>query len=441
MAGQKRVKLACGLTELPVEIYQLADDLEILDLSGNALSSLPDDLPRLHKLRILFCSDNRFTELPPVLGRCPQLTMVGFKANRIAQVSAQSLPPRLRWLTLTDNRIAELPDEIGRCADLQKLMLAGNRLAALPDSLAACHRLELIRLSANALTHLPDWLFALPRLSWLAFAGNPFCAALEAAALAGSQTRLPEIAWSSLQVQEMLGEGASGVIHRARHMAEGGSQPVAVKLFKGAMTSDGLPLSEMAACLLAGQHSHLIPLRGRVSDHPEGAIGFVMALVGHEFRNLAQPPSLASCTRDVYDEDCRFDLAAALRIAAGIASSARHLHAQGIMHGDLYAHNMLHGHAGETMLGDFGAASLYPADHAASTARFQRLEARAFGCLLEELLDRSDAPCGSETVLESLRQLTARCLSPSPAIRPLFAEIDGMLTGALRAMAPAPLQA
>ncbi len=183
LAGTQRLTLACGLSEFPREIFDLADTLEILDLSGNALSSLPDDLPRLHKLRILFCSGNLFTELPEVLGQCEQLSMVGFKANRIRTVSGKSLPRALRWLILTDNEVEALPPEIGNCTQLQKLMLAGNRLQTLPSQLAACSRLELIRLAANRLTELPAWLLALPRLSWLAYAGNPFTAALEAAAL------------------------------------------------------------------------------------------------------------------------------------------------------------------------------------------------------------------------------------------------------------------
>ena len=83
LTGVQRLQMRGGLTEFPREIFDLADSLEILDLSGNALSSLPDDLPRLHKLRIIFCSDNQFSELPAVLGACPALTMVGFKANRI----------------------------------------------------------------------------------------------------------------------------------------------------------------------------------------------------------------------------------------------------------------------------------------------------------------------------------------------------------------------
>src|SRR5512145_2869024 len=101
LAGSRRVKLACGLSEFPREIFALAETLEILDLSGNALSSLPNDLPRLHRLRILFCSDNQFTELPAVLGLCPRLTMIGFKANRIRTVPAAALPSGLRWLILT----------------------------------------------------------------------------------------------------------------------------------------------------------------------------------------------------------------------------------------------------------------------------------------------------------------------------------------------------
>lgn len=91
LAGTRHLKLACGLSEFPREIFDLADTLEVLDLSGNALTTLPDDLPRLARLRILFASDNPFTELPEVLGQCSQLSMVGFKANRIRRCRARRL--------------------------------------------------------------------------------------------------------------------------------------------------------------------------------------------------------------------------------------------------------------------------------------------------------------------------------------------------------------
>ena len=427
LAGTQRLKLACGLTEFPREIFDLADTLEILDLSGNALSSLPEDLPRLGKLRIVFCSDNQFTELPEVLGQCPQLSMIGFKANRIRKVAGASLPPLLRWLILTDNEVEALPAEIGNCTQLQKLMLAGNRLSTLPEELAACSRLELLRLSANQLGELPAWLLRLPRLSWLAYAGNPLEEALETVAL--RDTAITGIPWDTLDIEHQLGEGASGVIYRAQQRSRGASsQPVAVKLFKGAVTSDGLPHSEMAACIRAGRHPNLIPVLGKVKDHPDGVDGLVMELIDPQFGNLAGPPSLASCTRDIYRDGTRFELSDALNIARGIASAACHLHEQGIMHGDLYGHNILHGIEGSALLGDFGAASFYSTDDAASGAGLQRLEVRAWGCLLEELIERCDTQASQRDAMTALTDLKLRCLSEDADSRPLFDEIVSVLS-------------
>lgn len=423
LGGVTRLQMRGGLTEFPREIFDLADTLEILDLSSNALSALPDDLPRLHKLRIIFCSDNQFTELPAVLGACPALTMVGFKANQIRTVAPASLPPQLRWLVLTDNLIEELPDELGRRPAMQKLMLAGNRLRALPSSMAQLHRLELLRISANQLSGMPAWLPALPRLTWLAYAGNPFCAPRE---LAMTGAPSAAIGWEQLTLKQKLGEGASGVIHRADYRHDGVTEDVAVKLFKGAMTSDGSPLCEMAACIGAGAHPNLIPVRGHLERHPEGTHGLVMSLIDPEFINLAGPPSLDSCTRDIYDDDKRFSPAAALEIAHGVASAAAQLHQRGIMHGDLYAHNIMHRPNGSSLLGDFGGASFYdPAS--AEAAALQQLEVRAFGFLLEELSERCDAPLSAQPALNGLRTLRTACLHADSAQRPLFADIASQL--------------
>jgi hypothetical protein len=426
LTGTQRLKLACGLREFPREIFDLADTLEVLDLSGNALSSLPDDLPRLKKLRILFCSNNQFTELPDVLGQCERLSMVGFKANRIRTVRGPSLPRGLRWLILTDNELEALPPEIGECTQLQKLMLAGNRLRTLPAQLAGCARLELIRLAANRLVALPAWLLDLPRLSWLAYAGNPFTAELEAAAL--TQTPIAEMHWDALKLHHPLGEGASGVIHRAAHRGhDEETRHVAVKLFKGEVTSDGLPHSEMAACINAGAHPNLIPVLGKVKDHPADSHGLVMALIDPQFRNLAGPPSLDSCTRDIYADETRFDLASALSIARGMASAAAHLHRQGIMHGDLYAHNILHCGRGRAMLGDFGAASFYAVGDSTLAPRLERIEVRAFGCLLEELIERIDGGESASVTLAALTSLRSACLNEAVTGRPSFDEITDAL--------------
>ena len=427
LAGVRRLDLSAGLTEFPEEIFDLADSLEVLNLSGNQLSALPADLARLHRLQVLFCSDNQFTAVPAVLGECQQLSMVGFKANKIAELPAAALPPQLRWLILTDNELASLPPEIGRCTQMQKLMLAGNRLRRLPAELAQCTRLELLRIAANELQELPAWLLAMPRLSWLAYAGNPFCADAEAAVVA--RHPIGSIAWPELEIEQQLGEGASGIIYRARWQRA--SQPtteVAVKLFKGAVTSDGLPHSEMAACISAGRHPNLIAVEGKISQHPAGAEGLVLELIAPAYGNLAGPPSLASCTRDVYAPGTVFTQAAALRLAHGIASAAAHLHAQGIVHGDLYAHNILATADGEALLGDFGAASFYELQAPGGLA-LRQLEVRAFGCLLEEML--AHCPAWEATVLTEITSLHQRCTSPVVAERPLFDEIAQQLASLL----------
>jgi hypothetical protein len=162
--------------------------------------------------------------------------MVGFKANRIAHVPAESLPPRLRWLILTDNAVETLPDSLGQRSRLEKLMLAGNRITTLPD-LSGCGQLALLRLAANRLETLPSWLLSMPRLAWLALAGNPV---IHKPADPLRRENFPQISHESLCFHRVLGEGASGVIHKASwKRSEELSTDVAVKLFKGSMTSDG----------------------------------------------------------------------------------------------------------------------------------------------------------------------------------------------------------
>ncbi|WP_043825555.1 leucine-rich repeat-containing protein kinase family protein [Aeromonas veronii] len=440
LCGARHLKLSENLTEFPTEILSLKETLEVLDLTGNQLSTLPDELAGFGKLRIIFCSENRFTELPEVLGRCPALTMVGFKANQIDTVSAKALPVGLRWLILTDNAVEQLPDELGQCGALQKLMLAGNRLRELPASLANCRNLELLRIAANRIERFPEWLLSLPRLSWLAYSGNPFSEGEEARAI--DDAHVEPLAWETLALGELLGQGASGVIHRATLVANpadavtqasdrGDDSQVAVKLFKGAVTSDGLPRCEMAASLAAGTHPNLIKVIGKVADHPSGIPALVMELIDPAFANLAGPPSLDSCTRDVYPEGLRLSVPDALAMAHGIASVAGHLHRAGIMHGDLYGHNILFTRgsdaAARALLGDFGAASLYDRCDRERAMGLERLEVRAFGCLLEELLAHCDT---QDSTLDGLHQLKAACLSELPAERPDFTYIERQLAAA-----------
>lgn len=420
--GTTRLDLHANLTKLPDEVFALADTLEVLNITGNQLTDLPDQLARLKKLKVLFCSNNPFTHLPEVIGECPVLSMVGFKACQIQHVALDALPPRLRWLILTDNQINTLPKNLGDYALLQKCMLAGNQLSTLPESMQQCANLELLRISANQFEALPEWLFKLPKLAWLAFAGNPLNQKHELQAIAHSE--FPQIDWASLTLQQQLGEGASGIIHQATwsHPSNPPKQ-VAVKLFKGTVTSDGLPESEMAAFIAAKQHPALTAVEGIIQHHPAQTKGIVMALIDANYQILANPPSLASCTRDVYDNK-QLSIQQIINIALHIAQAVQHLHAQGLIHGDLYAHNILYTPNGKSLLSDFGGASFMPVEHS-NTTSLQRVEVRAFGYLLEELIQQH--PHQKDVTIINLKSIAEACLQEALDQRPVFDDIVNQL--------------
>ena len=418
LRGIARLDLSAGLTAVPPEIRTLADSLQILNLSNNCLTDLPDWLPELKKLRVIFCSNNLFRHVPEILGQCPALEMIGFKSCQIETVCATALPPRLRWLILTDNQLSTVPPELGYRPRLQKLMLSGNRLTALPPELAQCQNLELLRLAANQFSSFPGWLWELPSLAWLAVAGNP-CTEIP-----GPPSKpIRGIAWSQLTMGILLGEGASGLIHQAAWTPEAGQPPrgVAVKLFKGAMTSDGLPASEMAACLAVGGHPQCVGAIGRIAGHPDGIEGLVMPLLASSYRPLAGPPSLDSCTRGIYAPDARLSAKEAMGLITHIARAAAHVHSLGFLHGDLYAHNVLHSPDGGVVMSDFGAASSYPPGTA---YKIERIEVRAFGILMQEILGH----CPDHATLPaSFIALPALCMQADVSARPRFREITEII--------------
>ncbi len=384
LIGTQRLTLSENLTSFPLEILSLSDSLEILDLSNNQLTSLPKEFAKLKKLKIIFASNNCFETLPEVLGQCDNLEMVGFKSNNINQVPRNSLPTKLRWLILTDNRIEVLPDSLGERPRLQKLALAGNRLTSLPSTLSQLRNLELVRISANNLIECPDQLLRLPKLAWLAFAGNPF---------SRSQVDLesvPLLSASSFILHDMLGQGASGVISRATWTKKQSTFPdeIAVKVFKGEVTSDGYPEDELQACLKTGNHNNIVRSLAKVKE--QGYLALVMTLIPDSFRNLGLPPCFKSCTRDTFPKGFTLSIKQIDKIVRQMEDVFEHLHSNQVCHGDLYAHNTLFDENTNIIFGDFGAATMYHMLSDDQQELIQKIERRALNHFIEDLLSICD---------------------------------------------------
>ncbi|MBV7317177.1 leucine-rich repeat-containing protein kinase family protein [Shewanella sp. NIFS-20-20] len=414
LIGAKEIRIHNQLTEFPMEILALADTLELLDLSQNQLTQLPDELACLTKLKILFASDNQFDHLPEVLGRCPQLEMIGFKSNHIKTVSNDAIPSTCRWLILTNNQIAQLPSSLGQCPRLQKLALAGNQLTSLPQSMADCHNLELIRLSANQLPAIPDFLWQLPKLSWLAIAGNPCTTPLTQA------SKLTVVDQAHIRIGAILGQGASGVIYQGQwQQTASAALTVAIKIFKGEVTSDGYPEDELSACLQAGRHPNLINTLASLDSRQQS--GVILSLVPSSYSNLGLPPSLASCTRDTFCPSLSLSQQTVHQLLLQGMDVINHLHQQGLCHGDIYAHNMLVNNDGHLLLGDMGAATPLQALSTDEQRAMQAIEVRAIGCVIDDLLSLCPE------AMEQLIRLRDDCWQPMASQRPTLATLQEQL--------------
>ena len=104
------------------------------------------------------------------------------------------------------------------------------------------------------------------------------------------------------------------------------------------------------------------------------------------------------------------------------------MHNRKVLHRDLKSANCLLDLGGGAKLSDFGAAFYYGGLPAEQRPAFERMEARAFGLLLEELLERHDG-AGSDALLAPLREAAAAATRARPEERPGFSALARMLAG------------
>jgi Leucine-rich repeat (LRR) protein len=178
-----------GLTSLPSDLYRFVN-LEELDLSKNALTTLPANLltalPRLQRLilsfnqldtdsltfarnrtlQLLNLQGNRLTTVPNSVRQNRRLTGLWLGNNPLTTIDLRGLS-RLTDLNLYNAGLTELPRRIGRLRRLLVLDAYHNRLSTLPHSLRRLHRLKQLALSHNELRTLPVGLGRLKRLQQL----------------------------------------------------------------------------------------------------------------------------------------------------------------------------------------------------------------------------------------------------------------------------------
>lgn len=318
-------------------------------------------------------------------------------------------------------------------------MLAGNKLRYLPDTMKNCTDIELIRLADNQLlldnqsNQLLDWLLSLPKLTWIALASNQI-AQDSGDRLYSDARKLLVLDWEDLEVLELLGEGASGHVYKARIKKDQQDHLIAVKVYKGAITSDGKPTDELAV------HKHLLyttnqnpnidnekntktvmKMIGEVINHPHHQQVAIFPLLDlSKYSVFGLPPSFSSITRDCFPMNYHFyNLRYIKQILLDIAHACEYLRSAGVVHGDIYAHNILlqfeqvfNGRDSDdnspvAILSDFGASWIISETLSAVggqeflahvEVRLEEVEVRAYGCFLDDVLARVH-----ESIMSDLR--------------------------------------
>lgn len=128
-----------------LNLSRLNNKLKVIDLSSNKLRFLPTEILLLTNLVTLNLKGNLLEALPNDVPNKSDKASKGFTNSpnlRIANTMSWSNFSKLEELNVSDNKLRRLPDNLGACKNLKSLIIIGNQLCEIPASLANLGGLE-----------------------------------------------------------------------------------------------------------------------------------------------------------------------------------------------------------------------------------------------------------------------------------------------------------
>jgi len=166
------------LEKFPPDLVKVVDNLRNLDLSGNKIRALPENIGAFKMLKTLTMSKNHLEGIPRDLGKLVKLENLNFAFNLIT-----SIPPTLQTLKnlkeihLSHNKLTSFPSALLGLKHLNLVDLSANSITALPQGIDKLEATELI-LNQNQISSVHDDIAGCPRLRTLRLEEN--CLSLQA---------------------------------------------------------------------------------------------------------------------------------------------------------------------------------------------------------------------------------------------------------------------
>lgn len=163
------------LTELPDNVFEPLSSLENLDLSSNQISYISENsFHGLALLERLYLYSNHIKDIhPAAFDGLEQLLELKLQGNMLTSIPALSMP-QLLLLDLRFNVLPTLGSSNIQLPNLESLKLGGVGLTSLNQELiSSLKNLHELDISGNQLESLPPVLKEIQGLSHLSLAGNP----------------------------------------------------------------------------------------------------------------------------------------------------------------------------------------------------------------------------------------------------------------------------
>jgi len=140
---------------LPQTLFSLITLTE-LDLQQNKLRSLPESIGDLKNLTDLNIERNQILRLPKSIGKLSNLVSLSAGSNRLVYIPEEIGQLNLTGLWLDNNCLTTIPKSIGYINTLTELCVQDNLLKSLPSSLEKLSSLTVFYCYNNKLTALPS---------------------------------------------------------------------------------------------------------------------------------------------------------------------------------------------------------------------------------------------------------------------------------------------